>query len=98
MVHAWNERAVLPIKELELIHRCEFPHKNFDPPLIVREDGALFLSVALVDSEAWINLALKSFVTYAKHQNISSLTVMTLSDTRLETISKRLGLFTYDAM
>lgn len=98
VVHDWNSREVLPIKDLAVIHGHEFPHNNFDPPLIVRDDGAQFLSVAMVDSEAWINLALNSFVTFAKHQNISGLTIMTTgADDRLASIFRRLGLFTYDA-
>lgn len=97
VMHVWNDREVLPIRELALIHKHEYTHRNFDPPLNVRDDGALFLSVAMVDSEAWINLALNSFVTFAKYQNISGLTIMTTGDDRLGAVFRKLGLFTYDA-
>ena len=63
----------------------------------MRGDGALFLSVTLVDSEAWIGMALNSFISYAKLNNVSGLTIMTMNDERLGSVFRRLGLFTYDA-
>lgn len=97
VVHVWNNRTVLPIGELAIVHGQQFPHIDFDPPLNVRKDGSLFLSVTVVDNDAWINIALNSFVSLAKYHNISGLTIMTMNDARLGSVFKRLGLFTYDA-
>lgn len=97
VTHVWNNRSISPIGELALLKNQEFAHISFDPPLEIRQDGSLFLSVALVDSESWINLALNSFVSLASHHNISGLTVMTMNDKRLASVFTRLGLYAYDA-
>lgn len=97
VVYTWKNRTILPINELAIINGQEFPNIDFAPPLMVRKDGSLFLTVTVVDNDAWINIALNSFVSLAKLHNVSGLTIMTMNDRRLATIFRKLGLYAYDA-
>ena len=94
----WGARKVNAISELAMIPDTEFTHANFDPPIHVRGDGAAFLSIAIVDSDAWINLALNSFVSLARFQSINGVTVVTLDDNgQIEMVFKKLGIYAYNA-
>ena len=96
-VRDWNTRKVEQVEKLSLLPGQEFTYRNFDPPLHLREDGAPFMAVAVVDSASWVALALNSFVSIAKYHSINGITVMTEDDGQLEKIFKRLGIYAYNA-
>ena len=95
----WNQRQLAPISALALIKGREYPYKNFDPPLFIREDGAPFISVAVIDNPVWITMAVNNLVSTARYQNLSGITIMTVGtySNKIASVFKRLGLYTYNA-
>lgn len=93
----WNSDHLFPISQLSLIKDKEFAFDSLEMPIARRTDGSLFVFAVLIDNPLWIGLALNSLVSISKFVDLRAITVMTIGSEPIDTIFKRLGLYTYNA-
>lgn len=96
-IRDWNQRSVESITKFSMVpDGVAYTIPDFNPLLFKRDDGAPFLSVALVDNPDWINLALNCFLSMKQFLDLKSVTILTVNNPEIKAIFERLGFYVYD--